>query len=378
MMRIAGTVVVAAVLLTVAAPAANAGCCGCAWSASRAAGDTVIRKVNARIDGMERSIVTTLELQTAQLSGYIAEGAKSVVDAVDAQTKLQAEIARDEAETQSKLQHRPTSSGCRTVTGMAGLAEGRVAGAQAGERAGVRETGRIGGDSAVVGGGAGMAADTKRRFGVWTQEHCDPARLKAGADVCEGDPRWHDADLKAGSLFDVDTFEDADDRLAADALGKNLAAPLVWDRYPLRAVDTDQDRELAMLARSADARSALASDWFARSRGAREPAVGLAGWASALAPGAAGSGGRVSRHELLEVLTSRRFENPAWAVGLQSMNSDNLLRELALLQAASLMLDWERYQMDERRGAMEAARLGAAAEEMRRLPGLADWLQVQR
>ena len=104
----------------------------------------------------------------------------------------------------------------------------------------------------------------------------------------------------------------------------------------------------------------------------------LAGWASTLAPGVAGDGRWLSRHELLEVLTSRRFENPGWAVGLQSMNRDNLLRELALLQAASLMLDWERYRMDERRGAMEAARLGAAAEEMRRLPGLADWLEVQR
>ena len=377
MMRTAGTALVAFAILTLAPPEANAGCCSCAWSASRSAARTVITKVNARIEEMESSIVRTLELQTAQLSGYIAEGAKSVTDALDAQVKLRAEIARDEAETQSKLQHRPTSSGCRTVTGMAGLAQGREAGAQAGQKSGARETGRIGGDSAVV-REAGMAADVRARFGVWTGKHCDPARLKAGADVCEGDPRWHDADLKAGSLFDVDTFEDADDRLAADALGKNLAAPLVWDRYPLRAVDTDQDRELAMLARAADARSALAADWFARARGAREPAVDLAGWASALAPGTAGVGGRVSRHELLEVLTSRRFENPAWAVGLQSMNRDSLLRELALLQAASLMLDWERYLMDERRGAMEAAQLGAAAEEMRRLPGLADWLEVQR
>ena len=369
---------IAVLMAALAAPEAHAGCCGCAWSASRSAARTVITSVNARIDRMESSIVETLELQTAQLSGYIAEGAKSITDSLDAQMKLQAEIARDEAETQSKLQHRPTSSGCRTVTGMAGLAEGRAAGAEAGKRAGTRETGRIGGDSAVVGDGAGMAADTRRRFGVWTGEHCSESRLEAGADVCRGDPSRHDADIRAGSLFDVDTFGDDDERLAAGELGRNLAAPLVWDRYPLRAVDTDQDRELAMLARAADARSALASDWFARSRGAREPAVDLAGWASTLAPGLSGDGTFLSRHELLEVLASRRFENPAWAVGLQSMNRDNLLRELALLQAASLMLDWERYRMDERRGAMEAARLGAVAEEMRRLPGLADWLEVQR
>ena len=373
-MRTGGAVLAVLAVLAVAPPKANASCCKCAWDASR----EVITKVNERIDVMERSIVTTLELQTAQLSGYIAEGAKSITEAVDAQTKLQAEIARDEAETQSKLQHRPTASGCRTVTGMTGLAEGREAGAQAGEKAGARETGRIGGDSAVVGDDAGMAADTKQRFGVWTGKHCSESRLKAGAGVCRGDPSSHDADIKGGSLFDVDTFGDDRQRLAAEELGRNLAAPLVWDRYPLRAVDTDEDRQLAMLARSADARAALASDWFARARGAREPSVDLAGWASVVAPGAAGNGGWVSRHELLEVVTSRRFENPAWAVGLQSMNRDNLLREMALLQAASLMLDWERYLMDERRGAMEAARLGAAAEEMRRLPGLADWLEVQR
>ena len=225
-MRTGGAVLAVLAVLTLAPPEANAGCCSCAWSASRSAARTVVTKVNARIDRLESSIVRTLELQTAQLSGYIAEGAKSITEALDAQTKLQAEIARDEAETQSKLQHRPTSSGCRTVTGMAGLAEGRAAGGQAGEKAGARETGRIGGDSAVVGDGAGMAADTKQRFGVWTREHCDPARLKAGADVCEGDPRWHDADLKAGSVFDVDTFKDADERLAAEELGKNLAAPV--------------------------------------------------------------------------------------------------------------------------------------------------------
>ena len=43
-----------------------------------------------------------------------------------------------------------------------------------------------------------------------------------------------------------------------------------------------------------------------------------------------------------------------------------------MLQAMSLMLDWERFRLDERRGAMEAARLALAAEEMRRLPGLGD------
>ena len=54
------------------------------------------------------------------------------------------------------------------------------------------------------------------------------------------------------------------------------------------------------------------------------------------------------------------------------MSEANLLRELVTLQAISLMLDWRRYRLDERRGAMDAAGLALAAEDMRRLPGLAN------
>ena len=356
---------------------ASAGCCGCAWSASRSAARTVIRNVNLRIDEMERSIVETLELQTAQLSGYVAQSAKAITEGMDAQTKLLAQLAREEAETHSKLAHRPTASGCRVVTGMTGLERGRRVASRAERDAGAVETGRIGGDSGVV-DKAGTEADTEDRFDLWTGRHCSAERLEAGAQICGGDEAGHDADLKPGNLFNVGTFASEDERLAAREFGRNIASPVVWDRFPLRAVDTPQDRELAMLARAADARSALAADWFVRARAAREPATDLGAWAAALGGGEAGAAGKLSRHELLAVLTSRRFENPAWAIGLQEMGTDQLLREMALMQAASLMLDWERYLTDERRGAMEAARLALGAEEMRRLPGLEDWLGVQR
>jgi len=352
-----------------------AGCCGCAWSASRSAARTVIRNVNLRIDEMERKIVETLELQTAQVSGYIAQSTKAVTGALDTQTKLLAQIAREEAETRSKVDRMPTSSGCRTVTGMTGLAEGREVEERTASEAAGRETGRVAGDKRTV-AKAGAGADATARYGVWTSNHCSADRLEAGANVCSGRPEMHDADIRAGSLFDVGTFRTDDGRVAAEELGRNLAAPLVADRIPLGAVDTEQDRRIAMLARGADARSALASDWFARMRAAREPGTDLGRWAAAMAPGSTGTD-RISRHELLEVLTSRRFENAAWAVGLQGMGTDNLLREIALMQAASLMLDWERYLMDERRGAMEAARLGAVVEEMRRLPGLSDPVAVR-
>ena len=372
--RIAGAALALVAVAAVAGDAA-AGCCGCAWSASRSAAQSVITNMNLRIDEMEGRIVETLELQTAQQSGYVAQSTKAITTALDAQTKLQAQIAREEAEVRAKVGRVPTNSGCRTVTGMTGLAEGRKVEARAVRETAARETGRVAGDTSAV-ERAGAGADAGRRFGVWTSRHCSAERLESGASVCRGSPERHDADIRAGSLFDVGTFRNDDERMAAAELGRNIAAPVVADRIPLGAVDTDQDRRLAMLARGADARSALASDWFARSRAAREPATDLGRWAAVMAPGS-DMPDRISRHELLQVLASRRFENPAWAVGLQGMSTDNLLREVALMQAAGLMLDWERYLMDERRGAMEAARLGAVVEEMRRLPGLSSPVAVR-
>jgi len=371
--RIAGAVLALGMALW--APAdAFAGCCSC-WKAARVQADRTIRNVNLRIDALEREVVETLELQTAQLSGYVAQSTKAVTSSLDAQTKLLAQIAREEEETRSKLARMPTGSGCRTVTGMTGLADGREVEQRTAREAGGRETGRVGGDKSAV-DRAGAGADAEERYGLWLSTHCSADRLEAGSNVCTGSPDLHDADIRAGSLFDIGTFQGNEERVAAAELGRNLAAPVVADRLPLGAVDTEQDRRLAMLARGADARSALASDWFARSRAAREPAAALGAWAAAMAPGSGGAD-RISRHELMEVLASRRFEDPAWAVGLQGMGTDNLLREIALMQAAQLMLDWQRYLMDERRGAMEAARLGAVVEEMRRLPGLADPLSVR-
>ena len=184
----------------------------------------------------------------------------------------------------------------------------------------------------------------------------------------------HGADMRPASVLDVRTFGDDGQRKAAEEFGRNVAAPVVWDPIPLRAVDTPEDERTALLLRSADTRSGLAADWFSEARARREPAAKLGAWAAALAPGS-GVTGDISRYELLEILASRRFEDPDWALRLQEMTTEQLLRESLMMRAASLMVQWEQYRQNERRGSMEAARLALAAEEMRRLPG---WLRACR
>ena len=337
----------------------------------------VIADLTGEIDAMERAIVEALRLQTGQLSGYIAQSAKAVTGALDSQTKLQAQTAREVAETGAMMAHRPSRSACEAVTGLRGLAATGAAAKGAHGRAAATETGRITSDRAVV-DRPGAAAGDAARFESVTREYCNAGRAGedpelSGTSVCRGGHAMHGADLHAGTLFDRRTFASEDELRAAVELSRNLAAPVVHDPPPLASADTDRERRRALLARAADARTALAADYLAQARALRAPGPALGEWAAAVAPGAGRDAETpVSRYELLELLASGRFEDPHWFVRLQAMSQENLLRELVTLQAVSLMLDWQRYRTDERRGAIDAASLALATEEMRRLPGLAN------
>ena len=336
----------------------------------RAEASRAIRVLTGEIDAMERAIIEALRLQTGQLSGYTAQSTKAIAQALDAQTRLRAQTDREVEETRSMRAHAPSRSACSTVTGVAGLGATRSASEHARDSAGAVETGRIASDRAVV-SEAGSAADGASRFDTLTHMYCSPGR--SGDDTCRGEDDRHGADLKPATLFERPTFATEADLHAAIELSRNLSAPVVHDPLPLASAETDRERRLVLLARAADARTALAADYFAYARSLRVPGANLGAWAGAVSPGTERDPqAPLSRYELIELLASRRFEDPTRFVALQEMSAENLLRELAMLQSISLMLDWERFRLDERRGAMEAARLALAAEEMRRLPGLTD------
>ena len=338
----------------------------------RAEATRVLTGLTREIDAMERAIIEALRLQTGQLSGYIAQSAKAVTGALDSQTKLQAQIAREVAETEAMRARRPGASACDAITGLTGLAATGRAAESAHARAARAETGRVIGDRAVV-DRPGAAAGDAARFETLTREYCNAARAGEDPALCRGDDALHGADLRADSLFDRRTFASEAELRAAVELSRNLAAPVVHDPPALASADTDRERRRVLLARAADARTALAADYLAQARALRAPGAALGGWAAGIAQGTGRDPATpVSRYELLELLASRRFEDPDWFVGLQAMSAENLLRELVTLQAVSLMLDWQRYRTDERRGAIDAATLALGVEEMRRLPGLAN------
>ena len=360
---------VLALALTLA-PTAPAHAHGCDRTDNdRAEANRVLTGITGEIDAMERAVVEALRLQTGQLSGYQAQSAKALTQALDAQTRLQAQTAREVEETAVMRAHRPSESACAAVTGITGLRGSRTATAGAYAGASEVEIGRIAGDRTVA-AGAGSAADGAARFETVARVYCSSAR--AGDAACRGENAAHAADLKPGNLFDRRTLGTEAELRTAVELSRNLAAPVVHDPPPMASAETGPERRNVLLARSADARAALAADYFAYARSLRAPGADLGAWAAAIAPEAGRDPNKpVSRYELLELLAGRRFEDPDRLVALQEMSAENLLRELVMLRSIALTLDWERFRLDERRGAIDAARLALAAEEMRRLPGLA-------
>ena len=187
----------------------------------RAEASRVLAGLTREIDVMEATIVEALRLQTGQLSGYAAQSAKAVTGALDAQTKLQAQIAREVEETRAMRARRPTDSGCAAITGLAGLAAARQAAESAYVRAADAETGRIAGDRAAV-PDAGATAGNAARFESLTSTYCNGARAGEDAALCRGGDALHAADLKAGNLFDRRTFANEAELRTAVELSRNL------------------------------------------------------------------------------------------------------------------------------------------------------------
>ena len=330
----------------------------------RAEANRVIRE----IENMERAVIEALRLQTGQLAGYQAQSAKAVTQAMDSQTRLLAQIAREVEESRALRSHTPSETACHTVTGVAGLEASREGARNAYVHAGLTETGRIVADRAVV-GSQGSDDDTRSRFEHLATQYCNGHR--SGQDACTGPDQLHAADVHSGRFLDTVTLSRENDRTAAVELSRNLVSPLVFDPPAWGSATTVEEQRRLLLIRSAEARTALASDWFARMRAVREPSADLGAWGHALGADS-GSSAPISRMALLEILASTRFESPDWFAALQGMGTDALLREIASLLAVSLTVDWESYRQAEQQGSMQAVLLAMETEKMRRLPGLSN------
>ena len=325
----------------------------------------VITRVNARMATMERTIYDALVRQTGQQSGYMAQSAKAIATALDSHAAVRAQTEREAAEVGAQVARRPSRSACTVTTGAEGLAQARAASTLAGRAAAVSETGRIAGDRAT-GSAPAAATDSAERYRRILERWCSPDRAPLQSAACSGAPEDHGADLRSDSLFGVETFSSEKELQAAIDLSRNLTVPAVEDPEPLGAVDSASERARVIGSRSAAARRALAAESLGHLRAIRAPGPELGQWAAAIDPGRDPEAA-VSRLELIDLLAAKRFERTAWWTELQTMGGEALLRETASLLAASLLLDRERFRLEERRLAIQAAMLAARIDHDRAL-----------
>ena len=73
-------------------------------------------------------------------------------------------------------------------------------------------------------------------------------------------------------------------------------------------------------------------------------------------------GDKVSKLQAMDIFVHSRFPNPDWHQQLARMSPDAVMRELALTQALNLYFNWERFNLERRDAAVNAALLSAIVD----------------
>ena len=304
-------------------------------------------RVIHRIQGMETHLADALRLQTGQLSGYIAQGATASIAALGGHARAGARTAREAAETGQVIAHAPSATGCRVITGMTGLGPAETVAHAVAADASERETARLAGDADSLGYPAGADATMRYRR---IRRHYPENR-----------------DIRFDSLFGTDSLPTDEARATALDYGRNLVAPVAEAALPDDLVTSPGEHRRYLERRARDARAGLAAAWTTRALADRTPAVELAAWAEAIAPGTGSGTGALSSRALRRVLAVHRF-NPDYLTGLNGLGSEELLREIIRNQALALRLAAARHDLAEHHGAIAAAILAVLNEDSRYRP----------
>ena len=312
-------------------------------------------------------VVAGIELHAVQISGMWTQNAQSVGRAVDGVLSAEAAGLREIEEAHAARAHEPVVGVCEGVEGFRGVRAARSVEATATGDGGAALVAWLSRDARELPGWT-APGDVRERFDEVHARFCAADRVRGGGPACTGPSEDHGADLHPGAVSGRSTFEDGAEAIAAIEWVRNITMPLPIEGPSLRAAGTTRERRAVLLARSQEARGALATGYLQGRVSARLPAVAAGPWARAVGAGVAEDGSRaeISVQGLLEALSRGRYERPGFFARLQAEGKANLLRELIVSEAAALVVGFEEFRDAERQGAMLAARLTRASEQGRR------------
>lgn len=351
------------------------------------------------------SIVSALVQQATQAAQnslkQIAAGEKvggQTVSAISVQTNVQTETARTIAENQEQAavirekQKQKTEATIAAKPAASGGCTGQLAGQ---------------GSQVISGGGKKVAnavsrvrtkraktsASTVAQLGsvleTHTEKYCSDGDATIGVCKAPVEKRLQDADIRAETIYSgsASTESGNDEALTLDRDGEEAAQQFAANalegginppKLDRNLLETDEGKKYEALRNIYLAKTSFAKMIIGRDIGRRigtpeseqtyrrlmadsESPSGLTGAGGYFkkmveASGKRLSGERISEMELLKFQVGMRYANPAWFEELQKSPTESLLREIAIMQALALKMQYEEMQDRALASGMEAVR----------------------
>lgn len=207
------------------------------------------------------------------------------------------------------------------------------------------------------------------RYSNRMKNYCD--QEEAGEDECpRRDPAIGvNADVLVGPTFlSANTFTPKQEKAAYDLI-LNLTDPLPPDPLPPSILTEPRGQELHIKRKALEAKMQMAQTALTKMAGERLPTTNMGKWAELILDEFEGEkdfeGGAISEHQLYEILLSRRFENPITYIRMTGSEFGAAQREIALMTAMSLMLQWKQYELLEHLLGVRATSLAMKVEKAR-------------
>lgn len=349
----------AVVVVAVPSREVAAGCCvAYDYRHATSEAERVITQIGLRLEQVQMAIVEALRLATGQITSNIKAQTAAYERLMSAQTDQQYSLERKGRRAEAIVRRESAPSACMQLTGSSeGAAADVVSATVASQMQAVNTAWRMGKPGTPSAAGTGAALQHSLR--VHQFYRCPDGRVwnlqLDGTSNC-------DADVRAETLFSAPVLDQP--RLeATQAFLRNAIDPVPDGPMP-KAVETPE----AALLLSKNSRMSLASQLPADAVGRRSPSLPLGAWARSMGQAipnmppdlARDVDGKISWMQWMEILSTHRMLSPTWKTDLQEGAPEAAMREVALMLAELLYLQWHQFKMAERNGLVDSADLALA------------------
>lgn len=294
-----------------------------------------------------------------QMSANTQTQTQAFSETRNAQTQVLSNTIREAAKTQSAIRMAPPSLPCVTPGLAKQLAAGEILRRQREQE--LAQIFRAWGnntDPETRGAGTATALNQASKS---LSVYCGAAEAQQGLCTAAS-PELADANVNAGVLFDQGTIKPALTQASEDYT-KLVANPVPPARMPGSSYKTVggmvslADRDIR------DSRVSIATETVNYINALRSPTMELSQWASGATGGEVAVEGKISANDALYVASVYRLRGDDWYNNMLAGPADGAWKDLAAIRATKLYVNWQRFELKQRRSMLVGAILSTLAQD---------------